>query len=659
MKTETYFAKGRLQYRYGNVKEATHIFETGIAKGEINCEFGLESLRYKSAESESEDEKTSIQKISALFPKFYEHQNDSAENKYILALYYINQFGQVYDKSRCISLMRESATGGYFEALDYLARVTPWDLKGIYDGGIFSSEYLTDLRNIDFTMDIYEKCVNGNFEDRREHKKKLILEYEEYLDVKIKKAANFCKMFLMTSDNEDTNRKYTEMENFIDGITQKYDNLKAKRFCISKIKKGGISGKSYETINALSDCVDSYFCQYKSIRESLDDIEKDSKISKKGKSLAKELALISAADCFFGVKKVQNVLSAFYSYDNYIDMNLSNHKMPVGVAPMIFSAMEAKKASFHNFLSEHTNKYGNGKKLKYDEFFSHYNNIETNYYFLADAIEIIGNTFAKIGNCASKYFKKAIDNNWLDFSLVENDKSEIFFFDDIDEVRIHLKYEGNYSDIDDMAKLLMKGYIFLMSKKGNYRGYDKIPVLFLDAMINFTGLVLRDEFLKLERFENDLAGLTEQIGLIQVETILKGYAEILFNLEMTERLKTENLCISDIDECRQKIYREIFNDNIVDFADVENMWKMEYSNFFTDDPRSDNFFSTIISYGVYRSFTENKDAFQNMYDAMVEESDNLDMAQLFKIIGLDLMDKNFYALCLDNFFEMISSNEKQ
>ncbi len=578
-----------------------------------------------------------------------------------------------------------------------------WSLKELYSG-FDSKEYKEDLKKLEMKINNFSNFAKSLIESQDDIVKALE-EHINYLN-EFKELSNRLLMYTnlivsvdtkntvalknigiietLLSKTADTNAKLCKwiagIED-LDNIIEKSELLKEHRFYFSEViemSKYVLSDKEELIIAKMRNTGSAAWSKLTDLETSslLVDIELDGEKKQLPLSMVRNLAFDSDANVrktayeaeIKSYKKIENSVAASLSGikgEVITVCDMKGYKSPLAET-LLYSRMsekslnvmiEAMKESLPAFEKYHKRKaeiLGHKNGLPFYDLFAPLKGGDKAYSF-EEAKQFILDNFATFSDKLSAFAKRAFDNNWVDVYPREGKVGGAFCenLHMIGESRIMLNFGGNLTDIITLAHELGHGYHgdCLMQESAINADY---PMPIAETASTFCETIVKKAAIKngtkLEAFSIIEAELSDC-----AQIIVDILSRFLFESEVFEKRKEGALSVDELKEIMINAQKATYGEGLDSNYMHPYMWACKPHYYYA----SENFynfpyaFGLLFAKGLYAEYLKRGDEFVKAYDELLSVTGKNKLADVTKLMNIDIESKEFWKNSLKTIEEDI------
>lgn len=577
-----------------------------------------------------------------------------------------------------------------------------WSLKEIYPS-FTSKEFKNDLKKVDVIVkslnDLSEEVYsNNNYKENLEK----VINLLEKSNLLIGKIYSYCSLTISTDSKNLEARKFQDIitvkissltlpltkiykwigqiEN-IEEVINSSDLLLQHKFVIEEIlekNKYTLSDKEELIIAKMKNTGSDAWSNYKDLLISNHKVEIE--IDGKEESLPLTVVLNMAYDSdsetrkkayeaeIKSYKKIEDGVAAALNgikgevittaelkgYKSPLDMTLKESRLDEDILNSMLDAIKESLPSFRKYLKRKAELLGHKNGLPFYDLYAPVIDKEMKYDFEAGK-EFVEKNFRKFSDNLANFAIKAFDNNWIDVKPKEGKVGGAFCagIKDIKESRIMLNYGDNFTDVVTMAHEL--GHGFHSACLNNETALNsEYPMTLAETASNFCEIIVKKEGIKAGTKEEAFAILEAEISDC-AQVIVDIYSRYLFESSIFENREESSVSVDTIKELMLKAQREAYGDGLDNNYLHPYMWTWK-PHYYSADANFYNFpyaFGNLFAKGLYAEYLNRGDSFCEDYEKLLAVTGKMKVADVTKIMNIDVKDINFWRNSLNVIVEDI------
>ncbi len=386
--------------------------------------------------------------------------------------------------------------------------------------------------------------------------------------------------------------------------------------------------------------------------------DKDAKVRKKAyeseiKSYKKVEEGVAAA--LNAIKGEVLTICDFRGYESVLEKTLIDSRMNKEALDAMFSAMKESLPVFRKYLRRKAELLGHKNGLPFYDLYAPV--CETNMKFsYEEGTKFVEKNFRTFSDHLGDFASKAINNNWIDVMPVEGKVGGAFCenLHFIGESRILLNYGENFGDVVTLAHELGHGFHGECLNEETILNSD-YPMPIAETASTFCETIIKKAAIKDATKDEALAILETEISDC-TQVIVDIYSRFLFEKSFFEARKESALSVEEIKELMLKAQREAYGDGLDPEFLHPYMWTWK-PHYYDADYNYYNFpyaFGLLFAKGLYAEYLKKGQSFAKDYEKLLSITGKNKIADVVKVMGIDINDKEFWKNSLKTVEEDIN-----
>lgn len=566
-----------------------------------------------------------------------------------------------------------------------------WNLEKIYPS-FTSEEFLEDIKNIDLGIEDLKKFSNNlsKEENNRDTLEKIINKIEK-LNLKIHRVYCYTNLNLSTDSKSKEGRKYFDVINskyssLAEPLTKIYkwvgglenveelinssEIMKNNEFFIREIiekNKHMLSDKEESIIAKMRNTGSDSWLSYKDLLISTHKVEIEEKGEIKELPLTVVLNMAYSSDsetrkkayeaeiksyekiedgvaaALNGIKGEVLTVADLKGYKSPLDMTLLESRMDEDILNSMLTAIKESLPTFRKYMKRKAELLGHKSGLPFYDIYAPVINKEMTFSF-EEGKAFVEKNFKTFSDNLANFAKKAFDNNWIDVMPKEGKVGGAFCesIKDIEESRILLNYGGSFSDVVTMAHELGHGFHGECLRNETILNSD-YPMTLAETASNFCEIIVKKGGIKSGTKEEAFAILEAEISDCN-QVIVDIYSRFLFESEVFNKRKESSLSVEEIKEAMISAQKEAYGDGLDSDYLHPYMWTWK-PHYYYATANFYNFpyaFGNLFAKGLYAEYLKRGDSFCEEYEKLLAVTGKEKVADVTKIMNIDVHDINFW-----------------
>lgn len=566
-----------------------------------------------------------------------------------------------------------------------------WSLKELYSS-FDSEEYKSDMAKCDEYVKAYVDFANSL--DTYECKKELLEKYitlNTEMIINFNKVLSFASLILSVDTNNSEAQKNMEIgeekyskiaepsakiykfigaiEN-LQEVVQSSDKLKEYEFFLTAIaeeSKYMLSDKEEGIIAKMRTTGSSAWSKMKNLVTSNLRVEieengeiksvpltvarnlahhKDSKVRKAAyeaelKAYSKVEEAVAAA--LNGIKGEVITVANLRGFESPLHESLFKSRMEKETLDAMITAMKESLPTFRKYLRRKGELLGHNNGLPFYELFAPLGNAEMEFDY-EKGKAFVEENFRSFSDKLGDFAKRAFDNSWIDVYPREGKVGGAFCSNlhMIGESRIMLNYGNTLSDVITMAHELGHGYHGECLKDELYLNSD-YPMPIAETASTFCETIVKKAAIKTATEEEAFSILENEIS-DSTQIIVDILSRFIFESNLFENRKVSSLSSEELKGLMLEAQKEAYGDGLDQEYLHPYMWVCK-PHYYEAGYNFYNFpyaFGLLFAKGLYAEYLKRGESFVEEYDKLLSVTGKLKVAEVTKIMNIDINSVDFW-----------------
>ncbi|AOR23646.1 M3 family oligoendopeptidase [Clostridium taeniosporum] len=386
--------------------------------------------------------------------------------------------------------------------------------------------------------------------------------------------------------------------------------------------------------------------------------DKDSNVRKK----AYEAEILSykkveegVAAALNGIKGEVLTICDLRGYKSPLEKTLKDSRMDEKSLDAMLSVMKETLPIFRKYLRRKAEILGYNNGLPFYELYAPINNVDMKFSYEEGTKFVIKN-FNTFSKNLSEFAQKAIDNAWIDVmpkpGKVGGAFCENLHF--IGESRFLLNYGESFGDVVTLAHELGHGFHGECLNNETTLNSD-YPMPIAETASTFCETIIKKAAIK-EATKNEALSILETEISDCTQVIVDIYSRFLFEKSFFEARKESALSVDKIKQLMLEAQRESYGDGLDPHYLHPYMWTWK-PHYYYADSNFYNFpyaFGLLFAKGLYAEYLKRGDSFPKEYEKLLSITGKNKIADVTKVMGIDIHDKEFWRNSLKTIEEDIN-----
>ncbi|EOR27279.1 oligoendopeptidase F [Clostridium sartagoforme AAU1] len=566
-----------------------------------------------------------------------------------------------------------------------------WSLKNIYPS-FTSKEFITDLKKVDDGIEELKRFAKSTDEKSNDLiKLEELINKLENINLLLNRVGSYANLTLSTDSRNPEGRRYLDVINSkygllaepltkiykwvanikdIDSLIKSSDLLRKHKFFISEIieKNNYMLSEKEEAIiakmrNTGSDAwlnYKDYLISTHKVDINIDNEDKtlpltvilnmayspDTNLRKKAyeaeiKSYEKIEEGVAAA--LNGIKGEVLTTAQLKGYKSPLHMTLEESRMDEDILNSMLTAIKESLPSFRKYLRRKAEMLGHKNGLPFYDLYAPVINKEMKFSY-EEGKAFVEKNFRNFSDNLADFAINAFNNSWIDVMPKEGKVGGAFCesIKTINESRILLNYGNSFSDVVTMAHELGHGFHSHCLKNETALN-SEYPMTLAETASNFCEILVKRGAVKSASKEEAFAILEAEISDCN-QVIVDIYSRFLFETEIFEKRKESSLSVEEINNVMLKAQKESYGDGLDNNFLHKYMWTWK-PHYYYATANFYNFpyaFGNLFAKGLYAEYLKRGESFCKEYEDLLSVTGKEKVADVTKIMNIDVHDVNFW-----------------
>lgn len=355
----------------------------------------------------------------------------------------------------------------------------------------------------------------------------------------------------------------------------------------------------------------------------------------------RKIASASAA-CLNGIKGEAITIAKARGFSSPLDMTLTDSRMDKDTLDAMFGAIIDARPHFRRYLKKKASLLRHDGSLPYYDLYAPMGHFDFHFTY-KEARDFIVETFSEFSSNLGNFAIKAFDNGWIDMEPRDG-KSRGSYCCNIHalkESRIAINFTGTFYDITTLAHELGHGFHYECLNNQTILNTDyTMPMA--EAASMFCQTLATEKLLQNTTKENYFAILENDL-MNFTQMLIEILARYTFETNLFERRKEGIIHVKELNQLLLNAQNFAYGDGLSE-EKHPYMWICKPHYYFPDF-HFYNFpypFALLFSKGLTSMYREKKEDFTPLFEKMLTATGSNNVRDIFKILGVDSSDKQFY-----------------
>ncbi len=362
----------------------------------------------------------------------------------------------------------------------------------------------------------------------------------------------------------------------------------------------------------------------------------------------------SIAACLNGIKGEVITVARMRGFKSPLEETLFNSRMDEQTLNAMFEAIKESLPLFRKYLRKKGELLGSKNGLPFFDLFAPMGDTSKKYTY-EDAQKYVVDKFRTFSDALADFAEKAIKNNWIDVFPREGKIGGAYCetLHPIGQSRFLLNFGETLSDIITMAHELGHGYHDSCIMQENLLN-SAYPMPLAETASIFCETIVKKSAIK-EASREEAFGILEMELSDSTQVIVDIYSRFLFESGVF-RKRTDNSIPSDeLNQLMLWAQKEAYGDGLDPEYLHEYMWACK-PHYYDAKENFYNFpyaFGLLFAKGLYAEYEKRGTKFVKDYDKLLSVTGKKKIAEVTKLMGIDVQSIDFWRASLKTIEEDI------
>ena len=356
----------------------------------------------------------------------------------------------------------------------------------------------------------------------------------------------------------------------------------------------------------------------------------------------------SVAACLNGIKGEVITVSRMKGYKSPLEKTVLDSRMDLETLYAMIAAMRESLPDFHRYFRKKAELMGYKNGLPFYEMFAPMGDVNMQFSY-KEARDYIVACFRTFSDKLADYAAHAFDNRWIDAEPRDGKRGGAFCenLHSIGESRILANFDGSFSNMTTLAHELGHGYHGACLIKEEYLNSD-YPMPIAETASIFCETIVKEAALKTAGKEEAFSMLENDIS-DSAQVIVDILSRFIFESEVFKRRESGSLSVNELKEIMLDAQKEAYGNGLDPDLLHPYMWLCK-PHYYSADYNFYNFpyaFGLLFSKGLYAEYLRKGKEFTAEYDRMLSVTGKMNIADVAKVMNIDVHDTNFWRSSLE------------
>lgn len=354
----------------------------------------------------------------------------------------------------------------------------------------------------------------------------------------------------------------------------------------------------------------------------------------------------ACAACLNSGKGESITITDLRGYTSVLDKVLKTSRMDKESLDAMLLAMEESLPDFEKYFLKKAALLGHENGLPFYDLFAPLGSMNKSFTY-EESHEFIVKNFGSFSQKLANLADRAYKENWIDAEPRQGKRGGAFCagIQHIGESRILANFDGSYSNVTTLAHELGHAYHGECLKNESILN-SNYPMPIAETASIFCETIVNNAFVKSLKPEEQFTILESSIS-DAAQVIVDIYSRYLFESELVSRRKTSSLSVEELNEimldAQKKAYRSGLDHNSLH----PYMWLNKPHYYGTDFYNFPYAFGLLFAKGLFAEYLKRGDEFVKEYDLLLAATGKNSIADVAKIMGINIQKPDFWRASLN------------
>lgn len=347
--------------------------------------------------------------------------------------------------------------------------------------------------------------------------------------------------------------------------------------------------------------------------------------------------------CLNGIKGEVITLCNLRGYKSPLEETLIKSRMDEKILKAMFTAIEESLPVFHKYFRKKAELLGHKNGLPFYDLFAPVGKINRTFTY-EEAREYVVNNFRTFSDKLADFADHAFESQWIDAEPREGKSGGAFCSNlhPIKESRIMANFDGSFSNVITLAHELGHGYHGSCLTEESILN-SSYPMPLAETASTFCETIVVNAALE-EVGEEEKLSILESSLQDAGQVIVDIYSRFLFEDAVFERRKDHFLSVKELKDLMIEAQKKAYGNGLDHEYLHPYMW-VNKSHYYSAERNYYNFpyaFGLLLSKGLYAKYLEDRKSFVKKYDEFLRETGKNNIADVVKVMDIDVYSVDFY-----------------
>jgi pepF/M3 family oligoendopeptidase len=356
----------------------------------------------------------------------------------------------------------------------------------------------------------------------------------------------------------------------------------------------------------------------------------------------------SSAACLNGIKGEVLTVSEMRGYISPLEETVMKSRIDQETLDAMLGAMRESLPDFHTYFRKKAEILGHANGLPFYDLFAPIGKMDKKYTY-EEAREYIVKNFGTFSGKLADFADNAFEKQWIDAEQREGKRGGAFCSNlfPIGQSRIMSNFSGSFSSVTTLAHELGHGYHGLcLQGESILNSHYTMPIA--ETASIFCETIVMNAALN-EATPEEAFGILETSISDAGQVIVDIYSRFLFESSLFNTRKDHSLSVDELKNHMLQAQKDAYGEGLDHSCLHPYMWLNKPHYYFT----SRNFynfpyaFGLLFSKGVYAEYLKRGEKFVPEYDKLLNATGRNNIADVAKMVGIDIHSIDFWRSSLD------------